>query len=89
MNPRNPLDRIKRVLLTVLMGFGFLGNAQENALEKNHAEGLAKAKNGDYIGAIQSTSHAYLDDGNVNLLLGKIPKGQAHSHLKKTRLQLI
>lgn len=80
MNPRNPLDRIKQVLLIVLMGFGFFGNAQENALEKNHAEGLSKAKNGDYIGAIQSFDkaiealpmdpHAWYNRGMAKNMLG-------------------
>lgn len=58
-----------------------LGYAQENALEKNHAEGLAKAKMGDYKGAIQSfdkaiealpmDAHAWYNRGMAKNMLGE------------------
>ena len=47
------MNKNKIVLLITFLGCFLLGLSQETALEKNHAEGLAKAKQGDFIGAIQ------------------------------------
>ena len=46
-----------------------------------------RQQGGDDIGAVEPAAHADLDDGDVDLFLGKIVEGESHGHLEEGEVE--